>query len=119
MLQEDSNISEVAAYGVGTTNPDEIGPMTPQQAGLSKTRYDEYLATLKDAGAILAVHHPAEYYFLVRRSGFAGGGWGVAVVSRATVPTNQLASVDEYFAAHNFSDGAYRRIEGDWYLWVR
>ncbi len=119
MLQQDSNITQVAAYGVSTTNHDSIDTLTPEQAGLHKARYAEYLATLKKAGAILAVHNNGEFYFLVKRWGFAGGGWGIAVVSRTTTPTNQIASLDDYPKTQYSSDGVYRHIEGDWYLWMK
>lgn len=117
MLQKDSNIFEVAAYGV-STNLNEIGPLTWQQAGLKMGRYDEYLATFKQAGVILAWHRDEEFYFLVRRWGFAGEGWGIAIVWRADEPTNQVATLDNYLKGDPGRSGVYRHVEGKWYLWM-
>jgi hypothetical protein len=117
MLQQDGHIRGVASYGLSTTNRNEVDPLTPEQARLSKA--NEYLKTLKKAGALLAAHDPEEFYFLIKRWGFAGEGWGIAVVARTTAPTNQLASMDDYFAARNSTEGAYRHIEGDWYFWMK
>jgi hypothetical protein len=102
MLQEDGSIKGVATYGVSTTNPDDFSPRTPEKAGLPKGRYEEYLTTLKKAGAIWAshneqkTHHPEEFRFLIRRWGFAGEGWGLFIISRDTEPTNQVASLDDF-----------------------
>jgi len=120
MLEKDSRIREVAAYGVSTTNRNEIDPLTPDQAGLQTGRYEEYLATLKLAGASVAVHFDdGEFYFLVRRWGFAGEGWGIAVVSRAVVPTNQVSSLDDFSKASWPSEGGYRHVEDNWYIWMK
>ena len=120
MLEKDSSIREVGAYGVSTTNRNEIDPLTPDQAGLQKGRYEEYLTTLKLAGASLAVHFDdEEFYFLVRRWGFAGEGWGIAVVSRAAVPTNQVSSLDDFSKTSWPREGAYRHVEDNWYLWMK
>ena len=119
MLQRDHNIRQVAAYGLSTTNRDEPDTLTPEQAGLQRSRYTEYLATFKNVDAILAVHNDGEYYFLIKRCGFAGGGWGIAVVSREIAPSNQIASLDDYQKTDHSSGGVYRHIEGDWYLWLK
>lgn len=118
MFQEDSSIREVATYGISTTNRNEIDPLTPQQAGLTQERYEEYLATLKKARAGLAYHNEGEFHFLVKRWGFAGEGWGIAVVWRDTEPTNQVASLDDFSKTPVSRDGIYRHIEGNWYLWM-
>jgi len=119
MLQKDSSISEVATYGISTTNRNEIDPLTPEQAGFTRGRYEEYLATLNEAGAILAVHNEGEFYFLVKRWGFAGGGWGIAVISRDIEPTNQVGSLDDFSKTSLSRDGIYRHVEGNWYLWMK
>jgi hypothetical protein len=118
MLREDSKIIEVATYGISTTNRNEIDPLTSEQAGLPKQRYEEYLATLKSAGASLAVHNDFnEFYFLIARWGSAGNGWGIAVISRDSEPTNQVSSLDDF---RNIpSREVYRHIEGNWYLWMK
>jgi hypothetical protein len=120
MLEKDSSIREVATYGVSTTNRNEIDPLTPDQAGLQKGRYEEYLTTLKLAGAGLAVHFDdGEFYFLVKRWGFAGEGWGIAVVSRDAVPKNQVSSLDDFSKTSWPRDGAYRHVQDNWYLWMK
>jgi hypothetical protein len=120
MLEKDSSIREVAAYGVSTTNRNEIDPLTPDQAGLQKGHYEEYLTTLKRAGASLAVHFDdGEFYFLVKRWGFAGEGWGIAVVSRVAAPTNQVASLDDFSKSSWPTEGAYRHVQDNWYLWMK
>jgi hypothetical protein len=119
MLQEDSNVMQVAGYGVSTTNRGKADVLTPEQAGLQRERYVEYLATFKRAGAILAVHNNGEFYFLVKRRGFAGGGWGIAVVSRVTAPANWIVSLDDYQKTPYSSGGVYRHVDGDWYLWMK
>jgi hypothetical protein len=122
MLQEDDRIKGVATVGISTRNPDEVSPRTPEQAGLPKGRYEEYLTTLKKTGAIWVSHyeeesqHPEEFRFFIRRWGFAGEGWGLYVISRDTEPPNQVASLDDFgFAPESF---AYRHIEGSWYLFI-
>jgi hypothetical protein len=120
MLQEDSAITQVATYGVSTTNRAKADVLPPEQAGLHRARYEEYLATLKRAGAILAVHlENGEFYFPIRRWGFAEAGWGIAVVSRATAPTNRVASLDDRQKIPYSSGGVYRHVDGDWYLWMK
>ncbi len=120
MLEKDTSVREIAAYGISTTNRNEIDPLTPDQAGLQKRRYEEYLKTLKLAGASLAVHSDdGEFYFLVKRWGFAGEGWGIAVVSRAAVPTNQVASLDDFSKISWSRNGVYRHIQDNWYLWMK
>jgi len=116
MFQEDGSITGVANYGIDTTNHHQISPLTPEQIGFPKERYEEYLATFKKAGVHLAWHNEGEFYFLIKRYGWAGGGWGIAVVSRDTEPTNEVTSLDVF--PHIPSHIVYRHIEGSWYLWI-
>jgi glutamine cyclotransferase len=118
MLQKDSNICEVATYGVSTTNRNEIDPLTPAMAGLTQAHYEEYLATLKKAGASLAFHKDGEFVFLVKRWGFAGEGWGIAVLSRDIEPTKEIRSLDDFSKRPLPESEIYRHVEANWYLWM-
>jgi hypothetical protein len=117
MLQGDGSITGVAHYGIDTTHRNGVSPFTPEQIGFPRERYEEYLATLNKAGALLAAHNEGEFYFLIKRWGFAGNGWGIAVISRDTEPTNQVASLDDFrYTSNHF---VYRHIDGSWYLWIK
>jgi hypothetical protein len=116
MLQEDGNIINVASYGVNTTNFSVFAQL-PEQAGLHKERYQEYLTTMARAGVSIVGHNHGEFFFLIERWGFAGEGWGIAVISRDTAPTNLIASLDDFRnSTYRF---AYRHLEGGWYLWIQ
>jgi len=117
MLQEDSWITRVASSGINTTNTHQLFPLQPEQVNLSKERYEEYLATLDKVGAYHAGHNNGRFSFAIERWGFAGSGWGIAVVSRDTAPTNQVVSLDDF--RNSSSHEAYRHLDGSWYLWIR
>jgi hypothetical protein len=117
MLQEDGGITGVARYGISTTNRHQLSACPPEQIGFPKDRYEGYLTTFGKAGVILAAHNDREFYFLIKRCGFAGNGWGIAVISRDTEPTNQVASLDDFRVTPDHF--AYRHVEGSWYLWIK
>jgi hypothetical protein len=119
MLQEDPGIMVVANDGLNSYGS---AAYTPEQAGLSKSRYEEYLTTLKKTGALAAYrdqgysHHDEEFGFSMRRWGWAGYGWHLDIISRDAEPINQIASLDDFdWAPGSF---AYRHIDGSWYLYM-
>ena len=117
MLRQDSNIRTVRSFGITTTNAHSFDS-APEQIGFPRERYEEYLATLKMAGATIAGHDESEFYFRVARWGMAGSGWEIQVVSEDSVPTNQVPNLDDYWRASVPKEDVYRHIEDNWYLWM-
>jgi hypothetical protein len=120
MLRQDGNISKVRSFGITTTNADshDITPQQPEESGFPRERYEQYLATLKAAGADIAARDRSGFYFRIARWGWAGSGWEIQVGWDATVPTNQVPSLDDYWKSPVPKEDVYRHIEGNWYLWM-
>src|SRR5579864_3037511 len=72
MLSEDKGVTQVAPFGVEWWH--SLDWKIPPDGGMPVKRYQEYLALLKDIGAIRVSHEeePAEVSFAIWGSGFAG-----------------------------------------------
>jgi hypothetical protein len=81
---------------------------------------EEYDSTVKKARVLLAwaARDASEYVFLIKRWGFAGSGWGIAVVYRTNSPANVVPSLNEGYKSAP-REGIYQHIDGNWYLWMK
>ena len=120
MLQEDvqsHNISQIAQWGL--RKPGQGVPRSPEEEGLSKERYEKYLALMKKAGIGVCIHVDSDYRFIVAGSGFAGSGYRIAVTWNTNKPSPIIASLDDFRKSSGEWEQAYRPLQDDWYLWIR
>ena len=119
MLLADNDLVRVADWGVQTS--DSAVPQVPPQGNFPAGRYRKYLSLLTEIGAMGAFRtheaHP-EIGVQVWVSGFAGDTRHVNVCWREDKPTNQVASLDEFYRTPKPRQSAYRHIEGNWYIWA-
>jgi hypothetical protein len=121
MLQADEQVTRVGSWGIATIKSPV--PQIPPEASFPVNRYNEYMALLKQVGGISAWRHEGKHAdpeIVVWRWGWAGGGHSVAVCWMDPGPTNQVASLDDYFQKPIRSDGStfvYRYIDEKWFLW--
>jgi len=115
MLQQDAFVTRIAGDGISTAH---TSAGKPEEIGFPPGRYVEYVTALKQAGALSAIRDRSELRFPVAVWGFAGKGWRIAVTWRESPPSPLIPSLDDFGKTINKWDQAYRRIEGNWYLWI-
>ena len=118
MLQTDENVLRVAAWGIETT--DSVGVRIPPDGGLSISRYNEYLALLRQTGGKWAFRGRGTQTVGV---GVWTSGWGgdtrhVELCWTEPQPSNQIPSLDEYYRSATRPRRVFRHIVENWYLWA-
>ena len=118
MLLDDKGVDGIAPWGVSTTDS-PISKMPPD-GGMPVKRYQEYLASLKEIGAVAVAEgkEPLETRFLIWRSGFAGDSRHVAVSWLDREPSNTAMSLDAFYRTAKPRNPAYIHIDGNWYIWA-
>jgi hypothetical protein len=119
MLQADRKVLSVSKSGIETTESGGLTKVPPQGDSFSN-RYHEYLALLKEAGA-LGVFRPDGVSSQNVSIGVWASGWGsdtrhveIAWVERK--PDNRVDSLDRYYQSSAPRSPVFRHIEGNWYL---
>ena len=120
MLLEDKELDRVADWGVQTTNT--VVTSKPPAGGFPLKRYNEYLALLKETGAVGAFRDrgdpPESVGVLVYASGWAGDTRHVSICWLAREPVNSVASLDDFYRTPKPRSPVYRHIGGNWYIWA-
>ena len=119
MLLSDKELMRVADWGVQTS--DSLVPQVPPQGKIPVVRYRKYMSLLTEIGAMGAYRtHEArpEIGVQIWVSGFAGDTRHVNVCWREDEPTNQVASLDDFYRTPKPKKSVYRHIEGNWYIWA-
>jgi len=119
MLLFDNSLVRVASWGVQTSEGSI--PKVPPEGRVPLDRFHQYLALLGEIGGKAAYRtnekHP-EVGVQVWVAGLAGDTRHVNVCWREDEPTNQVASLDEFYRTPKPRKSAYRHIEGNWYVWA-
>jgi len=81
-------------------------------------RYQEYLALLKEVGAIRVSHEeePAEVSFAIWGSGFAGETRHVWVCWLKREPPNTATSLEAFYETQKPRTPSYVHIDDNWYI---
>lgn len=118
MLLADDGLERVASWGVETTSS---GITKPPAGNFPASRYNEYLSLLKDIdgkGAFRERGHNPDVGILVWASGWAGDTRHVAIYWLNHKPSNEVASLDDFYRTPKPRRPVFRRIDGNWYLWA-
>jgi len=118
MLQEDKQLLRVAGWGVETSTS---GPHRVEPGGdFPINRYNEYLMLLSQIGGKGAFRargeHPDLVGVLVWATGWGGDTRHVEICWIDHEPTNQVASLDDYYQMPKPRRPVFRHIDGNWYL---
>jgi hypothetical protein len=120
MLLADEDGLAVASWGVETKNsaPHRVEP----GGDFPINRYNEYLALLKQTGGNRAFRFKQKDLELIGISVWATG-WGadtrhIDIYWTDRQPTNQVASLDDYYQTLKPRHPVFRHIDGNWYLWA-
>ena len=109
----------VADWGVETTDS-SIAEIPPQGA-FPVGRFREYLSLLtaiKAKGAARIRGANPEACLLVWGSGFAGDTRHIEICWVDKAPANQTDSLDTFYKSPKPRQPAYKRIDGNWYIWA-
>jgi hypothetical protein len=119
MIVADRQVNEVATWGITT---DAMPSGHPPGGDFSVTRYNEYLGLLKEIKATgiwrSRTENPLAICVVTWSAGFAGDTRHVETCWLNKEPANQIASLKDFYKRHEHRQSAYRRIEGNWYLWA-
>jgi len=117
MLTADDELLRIADWGIET----DAGFEKPPGDRFSGTRYDEYMALLKQANARGASRRrgkPADPCILIWASGFAGDTRHRSICWRTVAPENQVASLEAFEESPRPRKPVFKHIEGGWYIWA-
>ena len=120
LFQADAGVSRLADWGVETQD----GISKPPAGKFSAERYRQYLALLKEGGALGVSRRDdshSQVNILLWARGFAGDIEHVGICWRTTPPACEVASFDAYYRNHptgRSCDWVYRHIDQNWYLWT-
>lgn len=118
MLLEDNGVEGVANWGVYLKG----SPLwkTPPVGGVQVKRYQEYLALLKEIGAIRVDQgeYPSEVAFEVWVAGFAADTRHIEVCWLEREPPNIVINLDAFYRTEKPRIPSYVHIDGNWYIWA-
>ena len=118
MLLSDNRLAGVDSWGVQLATGPPVGRMPPV-GGISLDRFHRYLALLDEIGGNAAYRtegeHP-EVGVSVWAAGWAGSSRHVDICWREDEPTNQVASLDEFYRTPEPRKPVYRHIDGNWWM---
>jgi hypothetical protein len=120
MLMEDKKLVRVADWGVQTTT--SMGTSEHPTGDFPLDRYNQYLALLKETGAVGAHRDrdepPADVCIWAYASGWAGNTRHLDVCWENRLPTNLVTSLDEFYKTPKPRKPVFRHVESNWYLWA-
>jgi hypothetical protein len=118
MLLADDGLERVASWGVETTN----SAITKPPAGnFPVSRYNEYVSLLKDIdgeGAFRDRGQNPDVGISVWASGWAGDTRHIAIYWLSHKPSNEVASLDDFYRTPKPRRPVFRHLDGNWYLWA-
>jgi hypothetical protein len=119
MLIADRQLRAVRpGYGVETS--DSALVRKPAEVNFSVSRYDEYVALLKeiDRSGVFKIEDKQSNLVCVNSwgAGWAGDTRHLWLCWADREPANQVASLDAYYRGTKRSRNVFRRIHGNWYL---
>ncbi len=116
MLLADDGLERVAIWGIETTN----SVITkPPAGGFPASRFNEYVSLLKDIGGEGAFRDRGQnpdVGVLVWASGWAGDTRHIAIYWLNHKPSNEVASLDDFYRTPKPRHSVFRHLDGDWYL---
>jgi len=119
MLEADQQLLRVASWGVETT---KSGINRPPEGDFPIGRYNEYLALLRETGAIGTDRgrgaHPESVSILVWALGWAGDTRHVEICWVEHPPANEVSNLDDYYRTPKPRSPVFRHVDGNWYLWA-
>lgn len=119
MLQADRKVLSVSKSGIETTESAGLTKV-PQQGDPFSNRYLEYVALLKEAGALGVFRGDGvgsqDVSIGVWASGWGGDTRHVEVAWVEHKPDQQVDSLDRYYRSSPPHSSVFRHIEGNWYL---
>jgi hypothetical protein len=109
-------VTQVASWGVEWWH--SFDWKIPPDGGVPVKRYQEYLALLKESGAVRVSQEeePAEVSFEVWMSGFAGDTRHVWVCWLEREPPNTATSLEAFYKTDKPRTPSYVHIDGNWYI---
>jgi hypothetical protein len=120
MLEADQHLLRVAKWGVETT--ESVGVHVPPEGKFPISRYNEYLALLRETGGNLAFRgrgeHPESVGVGVWAAGWGGDSRHIDVVWMDHEPPNRVANLDDYYQDSARPRRVFRHIDGNWYFWA-
>jgi hypothetical protein len=117
MLSADNSLRSIEKGGVSSMK-ERVLHSTLADTGISKERYDLYVAKLQQCGVSILIHDEDEFRFAVAGSGFASKGYRIAITYTESKPTPLLPTLDDFKKTTHSWEQAYRHIEGNWYVWI-
>lgn len=119
MLLEDKGVESVAPWGILLPEGTAIRKIPPD-GGMPVARYQEYLALLKETGAMRVDQNqdPLEVFFGVWGSGWGGDTRHIEICWREHEPPNIATSLAAFYRTEKPRSPAYVHIDGNWYIWA-
>ncbi|HWG22267.1 MAG TPA: hypothetical protein VG225_17210 [Terracidiphilus sp.] len=118
MLSEDKGVTGVATWGVQWE--DSVTWKIPPDGGMPVTRYQEYLALLKEIGAsrVDQGRDLVEVSFGTWGSGWGGDTRHVEISWPQREPPNTVITLDAFYRTDKPRSPSYVHIDGNWYIWA-
>jgi|HubBroStandDraft_3_1064219.scaffolds.fasta_scaffold347966_2 hypothetical protein len=120
MLLNDRKLVRLADWGAQTTT--SMGTSEHPTGDFPVDRYKQYLVLLKEVGGIGAHRDGSDSQpdacVWIYASGWAGDTRHLDVCWETQAPTNQIASLDDFYRTSKQRKPVFRHIDGDWYLWA-
>ncbi len=118
MLLADQHVDAVYAdWGVETTRSGL--PHNPADVNFPSGRYDQYVALLEQTGSkeiFRARGYPGVLCIGAWAAGWGGNTRHIGICWGDHEPSNQVASLDDYYRDPGRSGDVFRHIDGNWYL---
>jgi hypothetical protein len=115
MLIEDKKLVRVSGWGAQTTA--YMATREHPTGDFPVDRYKQYLVLLKEVGGLGAHRHPhdrpIDVCIWVYASGWAADTRHLDLCWESEVPTNQVASLDDFYKTPKPRKPAFRRVESD------
>jgi hypothetical protein len=120
MLQADEQLMAVSSK-TGVERRASGVPRPPSEVHFPLNRYNEYRTLLEQIGSsevFRAGQDNSEICVAVWASGFGGDTRHVDDCWLEREPTNQVASLDEFYKTSKPRHPVFRHVEGNWYLFA-
>jgi hypothetical protein len=120
MLLADEQVNAIY-FRQGVETKDSGLPHVPSEINFPARRYNEYRALLEEADSaevFRAGERNPGVCIRVWASGFGGDTRHVNICWLQQSPTNQVASLDDFYKTPRPRHPVFRHIDGNWYLWA-